>query len=226
YSVLVFRTPDRLPLVFVGCSREAAISAHPDPNLTSHVRSCPCSSSTTRPSQGRPTMPLTCDPPPPPPEEQPVKKKRGPKPKKFEDRPFDMSRMKPVKRQERSYSARKRDEVLMFLIHTRIHDPNNPRADENGYRRPTQRETAAHFRIPNSTVGAWYKDKDKFEGGKRVKESKKPPSRAKGAASTTAGSGDGQEATGEGPPTAGPGDGPESTRIVSQTPGPVAVPEQ
>ena len=48
----------------------------------------------------------------------------GPKRKRFEHRQLNTTRQVLVTRVERSYSRRKPEEVVMFLVHCRSHDPS------------------------------------------------------------------------------------------------------
>ncbi|KAG6286110.1 hypothetical protein E4U09_006877 [Claviceps aff. purpurea] len=57
-----------------------------------------------------------------------LKAKKGSKKRRLVDR-LD-SPLKPVACVERTYSARKRDAIFMFLVHHRIHDPDNKKSME------------------------------------------------------------------------------------------------
>jgi hypothetical protein len=77
----------------------------------------------------------------------------------------------PIIRIQRTYSRRRKQEVLLFLLHHRIpmrtNDVNGylrpsrvlkgmPEVEEEGYRRPTLLEATEYFRITReSTIHAW-----------------------------------------------------------------------
>lgn len=98
------------------------------------------------------TMPPSKEPDPKTPswvliEKKPLKK-RGPKPKPLKDRPYKPS--KPIVRPQRSYSKKKKEEVIMWLIHHRV--------EVRGVLcKPSTREAAANFKIPQSTINNWMK---------------------------------------------------------------------
>jgi hypothetical protein len=73
----------------------------------------------------------------------------------------------PVRRIERTYSRRRKQEVLLFLVHHRIPMRTNdtseylrlyrilygmPEVEEKGYRRPTTQKAAQYFRITSCHV--------------------------------------------------------------------------
>ncbi|WYZ46243.1 hypothetical protein EsH8_IX_000468 [Colletotrichum jinshuiense] len=76
----------------------------------------------------------------------------------------------PVQRPQRTYSRRKRIDVLMYLEHhrypieawpvTRQRAGDTPLDPADGVRRPTFDEAADHFKIPRTTVVGWYKQRD------------------------------------------------------------------
>ncbi|KAG6252605.1 hypothetical protein E4U23_008646 [Claviceps purpurea] len=71
----------------------------------------------------------------------------------------------PITRPERSYSRRRKIEVLSFLLHHRIHDDESPDSEhyvENGLRRPYIREAAAWFNINRRTINGWWIKRDSF----------------------------------------------------------------
>ncbi|KAH7014808.1 hypothetical protein EDB80DRAFT_706495 [Ilyonectria destructans] len=80
-------------------------------------------------------------------EKKPLKKP-GPKPKPLKDRPYKPS--KPIVRPERSYSKKKKEEVILWLIHHRV-------TVRGEYRRPNPREAGENFKIPSSTISKWMK---------------------------------------------------------------------
>ncbi|KAF5613550.1 WW domain protein [Fusarium subglutinans] len=78
----------------------------------------------------------------------PPKKKRGPKPKPLSER--KMLRTTPIVRKEASYSKRKKEEVIMWMLHTRV--------DRRGEMVPPSTTDAEnHFQIPRSTIAGWKK---------------------------------------------------------------------
>ncbi|KPM45834.1 hypothetical protein AK830_g684 [Neonectria ditissima] len=88
-------------------------------------------------------------------------KKRGPKPKPLSERVYKAP--KPIQRVERSYDPKKKEEVILYLMHHRVYDPNSNIKAPDGHRPPTFREAAAFFGIPSSTIGGWYKNKERLE---------------------------------------------------------------
>ncbi|KAH6962569.1 hypothetical protein BKA56DRAFT_698586 [Ilyonectria sp. MPI-CAGE-AT-0026] len=76
----------------------------------------------------------------------PERKKRGSKPKPLKDRKARPS--KSIVRPQRSYTKKKKDEVLMWLIHHRI-----KRRGETSP--PSIRDAELHFKIPCSTIQGW-----------------------------------------------------------------------
>jgi hypothetical protein len=87
----------------------------------------------------------------------------------------------PVRRLERTYSRRRKQEVLLFLVHHRIPLLRNgidgfdrpsrvlsgmPDVEEEGFRRPTTVEASDYFLIRNrSTIRDWWLQRDKIFGG-------------------------------------------------------------
>jgi hypothetical protein len=135
---------------------------------------------------------------------QRIPKKRGPKPKPIEERPYKQP--KPISRVQRSYSRERKIEVILYLLHHRIQDDQNRRirsgesrigapgatgatgatettettettepADSTGitYRAPTYHEASAHFKIPATTIAAWWKQKDKITSQEATAEKEK-----------------------------------------------------
>ncbi|RSL77365.1 hypothetical protein CDV31_017330, partial [Fusarium ambrosium] len=74
------------------------------------------------------------------------KKKPGPRKKPYKDRKFTASTA--IRRQERSYSDEKKEEVIMWLIHHRVQ-----RLGE--WKPPSLRDAEKHFKIPKSTIADW-----------------------------------------------------------------------
>jgi hypothetical protein len=75
---------------------------------------------------------------------------------------------KPIQRIERSYSQKKRLEVLLFLQHYRIPidadwKPHVRQREgyiaTDGYRQPTYEEAYAHFKIPFKTISRWWSNR-------------------------------------------------------------------
>lgn len=85
-----------------------------------------------------------------------AKTRRGPKPKPLEERRYHPRA--PIKRIRHSRSKEEKMRVLMFLTHHRVPDNKFP----NNFRRPTQREAAAYFKVPKSDVGDWWKRRDEI----------------------------------------------------------------
>ncbi|KAF5665346.1 hypothetical protein FHETE_6706 [Fusarium heterosporum] len=78
----------------------------------------------------------------------PAKKRRGPKPKPLAER--KLLRTTPILRKENTYSKRKREEVIMWMINTRV--------DRRGEMVPPSTTDAEnHFQIPRSTIAGWKK---------------------------------------------------------------------
>ena len=76
------------------------------------------------------------------------REKRGPKPKPLSER--KMLRTTPIVRKEASYSKRKKQEVIMWMLHTRV--------DRRGEMVPPSTTDAEnHFQIPRSTIAGWKK---------------------------------------------------------------------
>jgi len=123
---------------------------------------------------------------------QRIPKKRGPKPKPLEERPYKQP--KPISRVQRSYSRERKVEVILYLLHHRVQDDQNRRiragesrigatepteptqpTDSTGvtYRAPTYHEASAHFKIPATTIAAWWKQKDKITNQEAAAEKEK-----------------------------------------------------
>ncbi len=100
------------------------------------------------------------------------KKRRGPKPKPIEERPWSVP--KPIQRTYRRYSRRKKVEALLFLYNHRIPLEKNefdewikptrsqivrgmPNNVEEGFRRPFLQEVAAYFKISSGKcISDWW----------------------------------------------------------------------
>jgi hypothetical protein len=105
-------------------------------------------------------------------------KRRAPR-KSLAERPY--KHQKPIIRGERTYSNRRKQQVLLFVIHHRIPfkrniygefiHPNRGLSNiepvqEEGYRRTTISEATEYFKIQNrSTVSSWWADKELILGG-------------------------------------------------------------
>ncbi|KAG5946904.1 hypothetical protein E4U59_002693 [Claviceps monticola] len=66
---------------------------------------------------------------------------------------------------QRTYSKRRKLEVLLFLLHHRIHDLESRVSDhyfDDGSRRPYIREASAWFKIPTRTINTWWKSRASF----------------------------------------------------------------
>ncbi|KAJ0125647.1 Uncharacterized protein HZ326_31247 [Fusarium oxysporum f. sp. albedinis] len=85
----------------------------------------------------------------------PKSKKRGQKAKPIQDRVYKVA--KPVFRKEERHSKERRLEVVMFLYHHRVFDPDHPKSI-NGYRRPLQSEAAAYFQVKQTTISSWWRE--------------------------------------------------------------------
>ncbi|KAG6247747.1 hypothetical protein E4U24_003008 [Claviceps purpurea] len=66
---------------------------------------------------------------------------------------------------QRTYSRRRKLEVLLFLLHHRIHDLDSRVSNhyfDDGSRRPYIREASAWFKIPTRTINTWWKARASF----------------------------------------------------------------
>ncbi|GKT54194.1 pogo transposable element with krab domain-like [Colletotrichum tofieldiae] len=98
----------------------------------------------------------------------PKKKPRGKKPIPITKRSYTIPIQ--IQQQQRSYSQRKRVDVVMYLKHhrypiepwpaTRQRAGDTPLDPANGLRRPTFDEAADYFKIPRTTVIRWYNQRD------------------------------------------------------------------
>ncbi|KAI8721233.1 hypothetical protein NCS52_00570200 [Fusarium sp. LHS14.1] len=87
---------------------------------------------------------------------KPPRKKPGPKPKPLSERVYKPA--KPIQRIENSYSQRRKEEVLLYLLNHTIYDPDSWKS-VNCYRKPFQRDAAKHFKIPEATIHTWWKNR-------------------------------------------------------------------
>ncbi|KFA79687.1 hypothetical protein S40288_10060 [Stachybotrys chartarum IBT 40288] len=101
----------------------------------------------------------------------PRRKRSGPKSKSLEARGITKS-VKPVSRIERTFSRKKRLDVLAFLTNHRIYDIDRSlrhrirREDavtDYPYRQPTIKEASSYFNIPPSTIQGWWRKKDSIK---------------------------------------------------------------
>ncbi|KAI0855431.1 DDE superfamily endonuclease-domain-containing protein [Xylaria cubensis] len=115
----------------------------------------------------------------------------GPKPKGLKDRTYRTP--KPIRRVERTYSKRRKVEVLLFLDNHRIPitqttrdgdvmPPNTSRtlvgafSVEKGYRRPYLKEVAEYFKISShSTIQYWWSQREKILGHHHKKRTPRWP---------------------------------------------------
>jgi hypothetical protein len=115
-----------------------------------------------------------------------VTQRKSPKPKKrrelFPAR--DYCPPGPIRRAQRTYSRRRKQEVLLFLVHHRIpmrtNDINDymrpsrvldgmPDIEEEGFRRPTTLEAAQYFQIANeATIRGWWIKREKIFGNRSI----------------------------------------------------------
>lgn len=87
---------------------------------------------------------------------KPPRKRPGPKPKPLSERVYKPA--KPIQRIENSYSQRRKEEVLLYLLNHTIYDPDSWKS-VNCYRKPFQRDAAKHFKIPEATIHTWWKNR-------------------------------------------------------------------
>ena len=93
-------------------------------------------------------------------------KKRGPKPKAFNDR-IGKIRAMPIQRPERTYSRRRKIEVLLFLNHHMVRDTSPCYGGNVVYRTPRISEAVAFWKIPHQTIRDWVKNEDRILAGQR-----------------------------------------------------------
>ncbi|KAI8416164.1 hypothetical protein FOFC_03070 [Fusarium oxysporum] len=84
----------------------------------------------------------------------PKRPKRGPAVTPIQERPYKAR--KPVLRKEETHPKARRRDVVMFLYHHLIYDPDSWKS-VNGYRKPFQREAATYFQVPISTISDWWR---------------------------------------------------------------------
>jgi hypothetical protein len=84
----------------------------------------------------------------------PKRPKRGPAVTPIQERPYKAR--KPVLRKEETHPKARRRDVVMFLHHHLIYDPDSWKS-VNGYRKPFQREAATYFQVPISTISDWWR---------------------------------------------------------------------
>ncbi|KAI6756227.1 hypothetical protein HG530_011963 [Fusarium avenaceum] len=78
----------------------------------------------------------------------PSKRRRGPKPKPLSER--KLLRTTPIVRKENTYSKKKKEEVIMWMVHNRVE-----RLGEMVP--PSTLDAEYHFKIPRSTIAGWKK---------------------------------------------------------------------
>jgi hypothetical protein len=114
-----------------------------------------------------------------------VSSKKTPKPKKRRElyNAPDYCPLRPIIRNQRSYARRRKQDVLLFLVHHRIPITRTdgykirrldglPEVEEKGYRRPTAAEAAQYFNITRkTTVQAWWTKREKISGDINVTKS-------------------------------------------------------
>ncbi|KAM6540150.1 hypothetical protein FALCPG4_001888 [Fusarium falciforme] len=100
----------------------------------------------------------------------PPRKKPGPKPKALSERVYKPA--KPIQRIENSYSQRRKEEVLLYLLNHTIYDPDSWKS-VNCYRKPFQRDAAKHFKIPEATIHTWWKNRTSILNREKKSRKKK-----------------------------------------------------
>jgi hypothetical protein len=90
------------------------------------------------------------------------------------------SLLPPVNRPQQSYARRRKQQVVLFLLHHRIPSDRPKRGrpiadelpvEELGYRRPTFEEAAEYFKIESpNTVRGWWKARDKLLAGSKPRK--------------------------------------------------------
>ncbi|KAI8671666.1 hypothetical protein NCS57_00642400 [Fusarium keratoplasticum] len=107
---------------------------------------------------------------------KPPRKKPGPAPKPLSERVYKPA--KPIQRIENSYSQRRKEEVLLYLLNHTIYDPDSWKS-VNCYRKPFQRDASKHFKIPEATIHTWWKNRtsilNREKKSRKKKGSKGPP---------------------------------------------------
>ncbi|CCE34825.1 uncharacterized protein CPUR_08764 [Claviceps purpurea 20.1] len=94
----------------------------------------------------------------------PQHQRPGPKIAALATRQFMLSA--PTTTIKRTYSTRRKIEVLLWLLHYRINDPEARDSEhyvQDGCRRPYVREASKWFQIPERTIHNWWTNRDSFE---------------------------------------------------------------
>lgn len=94
----------------------------------------------------------------------PPKKQRCPKRASVTKADYTPSKL--IQRVERTYSAKKRDQVLMYLAHETIYDPNSWKS-VSCYRKATPKDAEELFKIPRRTISHWWRMRDSIAQGSR-----------------------------------------------------------
>ncbi|KAM5380051.1 hypothetical protein ACJZ2D_003698 [Fusarium nematophilum] len=79
-------------------------------------------------------------------------KRRGPRPKPYSERQY--TPRAPIQRVQRSYSRRKKEEVIIWLTHHRVEGQNGV------FKPPSLRDAADHFKISHTTIAGWWRHRD------------------------------------------------------------------
>ena len=74
-------------------------------------------------------------------------KKKGPAPKPYSQRKY--TPRQPIKRIERSYPKRKKEEVIIWMTHHRIE------LDDGTFKKPVLADASEFFKIPLTTIAGW-----------------------------------------------------------------------
>ena len=101
---------------------------------------------------------------------KPPRKKPGPAPKPLSERVYKPA--KPIQRIENSYSQRRKEEVLLYLLNHTIYDPDSWKS-VNCYRKPFQRDASKHFKIPEATIHTWWKNRTSILNREKKSRKKK-----------------------------------------------------
>ncbi|KAG5953418.1 hypothetical protein E4U57_005440 [Claviceps arundinis] len=103
----------------------------------------------------------------------PQHQRPGPKITALATRPYMLSA--PTSTIKRVYSRRRKIEVLLFLLHHRVTDPEARDSEhyvQDGLRRPYVREASDWFQIPKRTVHNWWTNRESFDEVKEIKTDK------------------------------------------------------
>ncbi|KAG6023274.1 hypothetical protein E4U40_004076 [Claviceps sp. LM458 group G5] len=95
----------------------------------------------------------------------PQHERLSPNPKPAPLAPLDYVVPTRITNVQRTYTKRRKLEVLLFLLHHRIYDIESRVSDhyfDNGSRRPYIREASAWFKIPTRTISTWWKARASF----------------------------------------------------------------